>query len=161
VNDIHNVSGPLNDALERTFQLAATLGAVMQQGLVERGLTRARASVVWQLHHRGPVTQRELSQALNVTPRNITTLLDALQTAGFVSRSPHPTDRRATLVALTDHGRSTATRLHTEYKQLADVLFADISARDVTAYNRTIDRVLTRLNTVDFSEIAGGTPDTA
>ena len=53
---------------------------------MERGLTRARAAVIWQLQERGPVTQRTLSQALRVSPRNVTGLLDALEAGGYVTR---------------------------------------------------------------------------
>ncbi|HEV3399799.1 MAG TPA: MarR family transcriptional regulator, partial [Actinomycetes bacterium] len=88
----------------RLFQLTVRLGEEMEKGLVERGLTRARAAVIWQLHQQGPVTQRTLSQALRVSPRNITGLLDALEAGGYVARGRHPTDRRATLVSLTDEG---------------------------------------------------------
>ncbi|MEN3610618.1 MarR family transcriptional regulator [Plantactinospora sp. ZYX-F-223] len=47
----------------------------------------------------------ELSQALKCTPRNVTGLVDALEAAGFVARSAHPTDRRATVVSLTQGER--------------------------------------------------------
>jgi hypothetical protein len=40
----------------RLFELTVRLGEEMEKGLVERGLTRARAAVIWQLHQRGPVT---------------------------------------------------------------------------------------------------------
>jgi len=86
----------------------------MERGLVERGLTRARARVIWQLYHHGSVTQRELAQALGVTPRNVTGLIDVLAEDGFVARGPHPTDRRATVVTLTEKGSSVAATLHAE-----------------------------------------------
>src|SRR5262245_19274072 len=66
------------------------------------GLTPAWAEVIWLLHNGGPRTQRELSQVLKCTPRNVTGRVEALQTAGFVARSAHPTDRRATIVSLTE-----------------------------------------------------------
>ncbi len=59
---------------------------------------------VWLLHQNGPSTQRELAEALGVSARNVTGLVDALVETGFVRRGPHPTDRRATLVSLTDPG---------------------------------------------------------
>jgi DNA-binding MarR family transcriptional regulator len=37
-----------------------------------------------------------------VTPRNITALVDGLEEEGIVRRLPHPTDRRATLIELTE-----------------------------------------------------------
>jgi hypothetical protein len=54
------------------------------------------------------MTQRQLSQVLRCTPRNVTGLLDALETAGLVARGRHPSDRPATLVHLTDEGTTLA-----------------------------------------------------
>jgi DNA-binding MarR family transcriptional regulator len=86
---------------ERDHTLAALLGHAMDQGLAERGLTRARGEVIWILHHQGAMTQRELGDVLDCSAPNVTGLLDALESAGFVAREAHPTDRRKTLVALT------------------------------------------------------------
>jgi len=46
----------------------------------------------------------DLSGELGVTPRNVTALVDALEAEGLVRRKPHPTDRRATVVELTEKG---------------------------------------------------------
>src|SRR5262245_10385932 len=96
-------------ALERLFDLSVVLGDLMNRRLHALWLTPARAEVLWLLHRGGPLTQRELSQTLRCTPRNVTGLVDALQEAGFVARKPHPTDRRATLVTLTEKGQDVAS----------------------------------------------------
>jgi len=49
----------------------------------------------------------DLSGELGVTPRNVTALVDALEQEGLVRRKPHPTDRRATVVELTEQGSGT------------------------------------------------------
>ena len=132
-------------ALERLFELAVVLAEAMERGLAERGLTRARAEVLWRLGRQGPLTQRQLSQALQCTPRNVTGLVDALEAAGFVRRSAHPTDRRATLVELTEQGRAAAAAMHAGYQQLAALLFADLGAAEMTSFLATLDHVLARL----------------
>jgi DNA-binding MarR family transcriptional regulator len=95
-------------ALERLFELAILTTDVMEGGLAERGLTRARAEVLWRLHRQGPMTRRELSEAMRCTPRNVTGLVDALERDGYVTRGRHPTDRRATIVTLTERGAKVA-----------------------------------------------------
>jgi DNA-binding MarR family transcriptional regulator len=141
-DEVGETSPDANAALARLFELAVVLGEFMERGLVDRGLTRARASVIWQLYHRGPVTQRELSEGLDVTPRNITGLVDALERDGFVARTPHPSDRRATLVTLTKRGESTAAALTVEYEAGADLLFAEVPADELASFIRTLDHVL-------------------
>ena len=145
---IHNRDTSLPDAsasLERLFELAALLADAMERGLAERGLTRARAELVWRLRARSPMTQRELSEALRCTPRNVTDLVDALEAAGLVARGPHPTDRRATLVSLTDRGKAAAARMQAEYRKFAADLFRDLSPAELATFARVVDRTLGRL----------------
>lgn len=142
MNTIHNEQ---RDALVRLYTLAVLLGELMERGLAERGLTRSRASAIWELHRLGPVTQRVLSDALRVTPRHVTGLLDALEAAGLVERQSHPSDRRATLVHLTEEGRGAAATLETENQAFATALFADIPPDDFATFIRVFDQVLDRL----------------
>jgi DNA-binding MarR family transcriptional regulator len=135
------------DVLDRVFELAGLMGDYMELGLADRKLTRARAEVVWRLRQSGPVTQRQLSEALRVTPRNVTGLLDALQSAGFVDRSPHPTDRRAILVTLTDEGAQAATAMARDHRRFAAMLFHGVPSADMTGFAATLDVVLDRLRT--------------
>ena len=72
----------------------------MTHAIEALGLTPSRTHLLWELGHRGPVPQRVLAEALKVTPRAVTGLVDALAADGLVTREPHPTDRRAALVTL-------------------------------------------------------------
>jgi DNA-binding MarR family transcriptional regulator len=132
-------------ALERLFELALLLSAGMERGLTERGLSRARAELLWRLRAGSPMTQRELSQQLRCTPRNVTDLVDALEAAGLVARGPHPTDRRATLVSLTDRGQAAAARMQAESQQFAAELFRDVPPAELASFVKVVDRTLRRL----------------
>jgi DNA-binding MarR family transcriptional regulator len=150
VKQLHNDERSQNqadaaEALERLFELALLLADGMEHGLRERGLSRARAEVLWRLRHHGPVTQRALSQALRCTPRNVTGLLDGLQAAGLVTRAPHPSDRRATLVSLTDQGAAAAARMDAERQETAQLVFGGLSADDLARFVATVGEVRRRL----------------
>jgi len=133
-------------AFDRVFELAARLGDLMERDLSERGLSTARAEVLFVLHQRGgPMVQRELSQALRCTPRYVTGLIDNLEAQGWVARSPHPTDRRATLVSLTEQGTAAAARMHAERQEGAAALFGDVAADDLETFVAVLDQVLDRI----------------
>lgn len=137
-------------ALEKVFELAARVADVMSGALTDRGLTPARAEVLFVLHQHGrPMVQRELSQALRCTPRHVTALVDALQQHGTVRRDPHPTDRRATLVALTDAGAATAGWMDDARRAAARAILGDVPARDLASFVTVADRILDRLATGD------------
>jgi DNA-binding MarR family transcriptional regulator len=48
----------------------------------------------------GPIAQGVIARELGLTPPTVTALIDRLETHGLVRRTPHPTDRRVTLVEL-------------------------------------------------------------
>ncbi|MHB1571898.1 MAG: MarR family winged helix-turn-helix transcriptional regulator [Solirubrobacteraceae bacterium] len=118
------------------------------------GLTESRAHVVWELQQRGPCTQRALADALKVAPRTITTLIDALADTGFVTREPHPSDRRATLVTFTPHGQNTARALVESHRQLARLLFEDVAASELEGFEAGLVHVIARLRTLTAADRA-------
>jgi len=147
VKSLHNRASTekLDRAVEQLFELAVRLGDAMERGLAERGLTMARAELLWRLQRRGPATQRALSEDLRCTPRNVTGLVDALETAGLVERRAHPTDRRATLVTLTDAGAQLAAPMDAGYRAMGRELFDDFSEDEFRAFASGMDRILGRI----------------
>jgi DNA-binding MarR family transcriptional regulator len=158
VNQLNNMASSrevaAGAALARMFELGVRLTEAMDQGLGEQGLTRSRAEVIWRLHHPGPVTQRALSEALRCTPRNVTGLVDALEATGHVARRPHPSDRRATLVTLTERGRATAVAWQSAHQQLAARALADLEEAQIADLIEALDHVLENLQAAGFGAMA-------
>jgi DNA-binding MarR family transcriptional regulator len=158
VKQLHNMtpSGEVaaEAALARMFELGVRLTEAMDQGLGEQGLTRSRAEVIWRLHHLGPATQRALSQALRCTPRNVTGLVDALEATGHVARLPHPGDRRATLVTLTERGRATAVAWQSAHQELAARALADLEKAQIADLIEALDHVLGNLRAAGLAPMA-------
>ena len=50
------------------------------------------------------ITQKRLSQAINVSPPNLATLLDLLENRGLLIRQRNPLDKRSQTLALTSEG---------------------------------------------------------
>ena len=154
MKSLHNRPSPgeLDRAVAQLFELAVWLGDAMERGLAERGLTMARAELLWRLQRRGPATQRALSEDLRCTPRNVTGLVDALETAGLVERRAHPTDRRATLVTLTDAGAQLAAPMDAGYQAMGRELFDDFSEDEFRAFVSGMDRILGRIGAPSDSD---------
>ena len=137
-------------ALERLWGLVLVLGDGMQSGLAQRGLTSARAELLWVLQRSGTATQSSLSSALRTTPRNVTGLVDALEADGFVARAVHPTDRRATLVKLTKKGQSATQSMGRDQDRFARVLFRDVKETDLATFTRILELVIGRVSKAVF-----------
>ena len=132
-------------ALDLVLELVVLLGEDMTRSLAGDGLSVARAHVLWELHQRGPTTQRVLADALGVSARNVTGLVDALAETGFVVREPHPNDRRATLVCFTERGSRTAAAMDSGKRDLAAVLFGPMAEARYSCFVDDLADVLTRL----------------
>ncbi len=160
MKQLHEVRRPgdvaAGAALARMFELGVRLTGAMDQGLGEQGLTRSRAEVVWRLHYLGPVTQRALSEALRCTPRNVTGLVDALEATGHVARLPHPGDRRATLVTLTERGRATAAAWQSAHQELAARALAGLGKAQIADLTETLDHVLGKLRAAGLGPAPAG-----
>ena len=131
--------------LDRVFELSHLVAGDVHGTLHAQGLTVARTHLLWVLEKSGPSTQQHLAGALDVTPRNVTGLVDALQSTGFVTREAHPTDRRATLVTLTPLGSATMSEMSRQHVGLAELLFADIRPGDLEAFTATLEIVIGRV----------------
>jgi DNA-binding MarR family transcriptional regulator len=73
-------------------------------GLGRYGLDDSATTALIAVHINGPLTPREVAAAVHLTPPATTELLDRLDRAGYVTRGPHPSDRRKVLVASTQAG---------------------------------------------------------
>jgi DNA-binding MarR family transcriptional regulator len=76
------------------------------------GLTFARYELLTLLSFTrgGRMPMASASARLQVHPTSVTNTVDRLQTDGLVAREPHPDDGRATLIVLTNAGRTLAER---------------------------------------------------
>ena len=153
---IHNVDNTLQcrDTLLQLFLVTTLMSADMERGLAERGLTQTRAQVLWVLGAAERMTQRELAAELKVTPRNVTTLIDALEETGFVRRTAHPTDRRAAVIVLTPKGQKSFARLQSEVTEFARQLFGNVSERDLKTFQRILHDVGAKLT--ELAKESGG-----
>jgi DNA-binding MarR family transcriptional regulator len=105
------------------------------------GLTPARLRVLGTLVREGPSIMHHLSDELGVTPRAITGLIDGLEEDGLVERQRHPSDRRATVIALTDQGRKVTESWWDEHIDRTSEIFGALGERD----QRTLLRILRKM----------------
>lgn len=92
------------------------------------------------------MTSRALSRLLDVTPRSVTGLVDRLEQADLVERAPHPHDRRASLIRLTDAGDSLVDDLDRDQHTQAERLFGAIPAQQLASFVSVVEHLLDRID---------------
>ena len=128
--------------LDRILELVVLLNEDMTRSLAERGLSSSRTTVLWVLRRIGPSPQKTLAEGLGVTARAITGLVDGLASAGLVTREPHPTDRRATMVTLTETGTAMVETLEGEQREFGRQLFGEMPRERFDGLVAGLDDVL-------------------
>jgi DNA-binding MarR family transcriptional regulator len=73
-----------------------------------------------------PLRMADLAAQLEVVPRSVTTMVDALEAAGLVARHADPGDRRSVLVALSEDGRHLLERLDAARRDSAEEVFGGL-----------------------------------
>lgn len=81
----------------------------MRDWVTPLGLTVAQASALREMT--GPMTMRELAVKMSCEPSNATIVIDKLENLQLIERRPHPTDRRAKQLVLTDEGTELRERV--------------------------------------------------
>lgn len=141
--------------LDSVFELVVLLEEDMTASLAALGLTRSRTTLLWTLAQTGPCPQRDLAERMRVSPRNVTGLVDALVETGFVTREPHPTDRRAALVTLTGHGQAVMGQMQADHEEMGEVLLGHLSPSRLASFGRALDGLVHRLRDRLAEEAAG------
>ena len=91
-----------------------------------------------------PLTPAELAERTGVTRATITGLVDTLETAGLVTRTPHPDDRRMMSIGLTKRGAKTLARIMPEHFRRMAWLMEPLSEPERKTFVRLLTKVLTR-----------------
>ena len=88
------------------------------------GVTAAQAAVMFVIARERATTQRRVADQLKLNESAVTGMVGRLMEAGFVARTPSPTDGRAWTVTLTPAGEAALDR----FRVNLDALNADITA---------------------------------
>ena len=91
-----------------------------------------------------PLTPAELADRTGVTRATITGLVDTLERADLVTRTPHPEDRRMMSVGLTKRGEKLLARIMPEHFRRMAWLMAPLSEHDRRTFVRLLTKVLAR-----------------
>lgn len=95
------VAGAVEELVAATASFVDTFDRWSKHKAAAAGASVPRLRLLYSVHCHGAQKMADLAGALDVTPRNVTALVDGLEAEGLVRRVAHSTDRRITLVELT------------------------------------------------------------
>jgi DNA-binding MarR family transcriptional regulator len=108
-------------------QLGADVADDFKRRLAPLGVHPRMNAVLVALAGTDGQSQRELSARLGVHPNVMVSLIDTLEAQGLVTRMPHPNDRRAFAVTLTEKARDLLPALEEQSRAMDDEVTATLT----------------------------------
>ncbi|MET9800034.1 MarR family winged helix-turn-helix transcriptional regulator [Streptomyces sp. NPDC006368] len=130
--------GPVSHTLSRVARLHRIAAGRL---LKAAGFYPGQEFVMMCLWDRGPVRQSELIRTVDLDPSTVTKMLQRLEQAGHVRRSPDPADRRAVLVEATDAGCALLTEVTAAWCDLERLTLAGLDAGERAELARLLGKV--------------------
>jgi DNA-binding MarR family transcriptional regulator len=130
---------------ERLTHCARRLRLGSSAQLAPLGLTNAQARVLRIVASSGqPLKMTDIAARLEVVPRSVTTMVDAVEAAGFIVRSTDPGDRRSVLVSLTARGHALLERLERARRITAKEIFGGLTKEERSELARLLEALCHR-----------------
>lgn len=132
------LDGRLGYLLKQVATRFAQLGST---ALAPFGIEGRELAVLSMLRSHGPVSQRELGQALHVDRTTMMSLIDQLEEKGLAQRARNPQDRRLYDVGLTEEGQHITARADAAAARAEVELLADLTPAAATQFRRTLHTI--------------------
>jgi DNA-binding MarR family transcriptional regulator len=126
-------------------QLGAYIADDAKRRLAPLGVHPRVNAILFALAGNDGQSQRQLSARLGVHRNVMVGLIDTLEQQGLVQRRPHPEDRRAFAVTLTEKARDLLPALQEQSDAIEDEVTAGLSPRERAELLRTLQRVAAAL----------------
>ena len=128
------------------YQLFLTSQAsrrLMKAALAGTGLTGEQYALYSYLYGNGPRTLSQAARDFGLAVTTVATMLAPHFASGELERLPHPTDRRARLIALTDSGRRRMDRAIPAFTAAYQAVVSELESDggDVEAMYDALDRL--------------------
>ncbi len=91
----------------------------------------------------------ELYKLTMISSGGMTARLDRLEKAGIIERKPHPSDRRALMVALTENGKALIDAVIPHYVEAQAAALAGLSKTEQKELGRNLRRLIKSLGAKD------------
>lgn len=88
--------------------------------------------------------QKQLTEEMRINASTMSEFIGHLETDGFVERNIDPSDKRATLITLTEKGRARACELQDERKEKLDQLFSPLTEEEQKELFRLLNKLQRR-----------------
>jgi DNA-binding MarR family transcriptional regulator len=132
-----------SELAELLIQAAKKIRNGMVERLAPTGLTFAQAKMIRHIarYGDGPMCMRDFADLLQIAPRSVTALADALESDGYIARLADKEDRRRFRLHLTERGREVFERSQEARRDSAEEMLSPLSSQDREILRSLLERL--------------------
>lgn len=106
----------------------------------DEGISDSQFLALDALASNGPMLMRKMSDAMLVTPANVTGIVDRLEEKSLVRRTPVTGDRRATIIEITPDGEALYERVAKKKAVMVQEALATFTKDELTTLHDLLER---------------------
>ncbi|MGW8376692.1 MarR family transcriptional regulator [Streptomyces sp. ODS28] len=126
----HSSDESAGDLADQLLRLTRRLNHAHRENFAPVGVTPAQGRLLRMVSHSAAAPRMaDLAERLGVVPRQVTSLVDALEERELVRRVPDADNRRVTRIELTEDGGAALKRLRRARRSAAEEILAPLSER--------------------------------
>ena len=91
--------------------------------------------------HEGGVRQKVLAEEMKVNPSSMSEFIDRLESTGYITRTVDLSDKRATLITLTEKGEARAAELEDEKNEHLSKMFSNLTEDEKKELIRLLNKL--------------------
>jgi DNA-binding MarR family transcriptional regulator len=107
-------------------QLAKTFSKALNKRAAALGFSQGQFPILLELWNEDGLTQRQLLDRVDVEQATLANTLARMERDGLIERKPHPRDRRAQIIELTERGRDLELRAISASKATDDAMLGGL-----------------------------------
>lgn len=105
------------------------------------GLFYGQLPILETVRTKGCCTQREIANALNVTPPSVATSVKRLVKKGYLAKKTDEKDQRITLITITDSGNLKTQACREKFDKMDKRIFKALSDQECEALTHILDKL--------------------
>jgi DNA-binding MarR family transcriptional regulator len=119
--------------------------------LGEGGIHFGQARILSSLLYHDKLTQREISQGLQIKPATVTNLVKKMEITGLIDRRRDLKDNRVINVTLTSKGREAGAFAETVTEQIENAIRSELTLKEIDLLRNPLERIRNTLGGSDPS----------
>ncbi|MFW9922648.1 MAG: MarR family winged helix-turn-helix transcriptional regulator [Candidatus Thorarchaeota archaeon] len=127
---IHQISGRIFTKLLKDYEIE---------------INPAQGRIMFALWKSDGISIQELANRTSLGKSTLTSMLDRLESMGYIQRVPSKDDRREILIELTEKDQALQEKYIDVSKKMNDICFNNFSAEELVVFQKYLERLFTNL----------------